>query len=80
NNFIITDQMYNDLKLLADKNKIKDDKNEADKLKSYVLLQIKALIAQKLWDTSHYFMIVNSDPSNKMIQTALNEIKKIEKQ
>lgn len=78
-NFEVTETMYNDLIALATKNNIKDENNDAEKLKSYVTLQLKALIAQKLWDTSHYFQVVNSDPSNKMIQTALEQIKKIEK-
>lgn len=75
--FEVTPQMYDNLKALAEKNGIKDEKNDAEKLKPYILLQLKALIAQKIWDTSHYFQVVNSDPTNKMIQTALSQIKSI---
>ncbi len=76
--FEITPKMYQTLKDEAFKVDIKDEDNDADDLKHFVTLQLKALLAQKLWTTTDYFRIVNADTLTNVVDIAIEEIHKME--
>ena len=74
--FVIAPQMYKDLKDEAFKVDIKDDDGDADDLKPYITLQLKALLAQKIWTTTEYFRVLNADSENNIISISLEETRK----
>lgn len=51
------------------------DKEESSSVEPFMSLQLKALIAQKLWNTNAYFEVINSE-DNQIIKTALEYINK----
>jgi carboxyl-terminal processing protease len=57
--FVVTEDMLRELVRMADEEKIEFNEEQFDKSKALVSLQLKALIAQNLFDTSEYFQIIN---------------------
>ena len=74
NSFVMTDEMYKNLLIRAEKEKI--EYTEEDKTKSFIEIELilKALIARDLWDMSEYFQIVNptDDAYKKAIEIISN--------
>ena len=70
--FEVDEQMIQDLKQLAEKEKIKYDEEEFQKSLPLIKTQLKALVARDLFDTSAYFRIMNS--YNDSYQKALEII------
>ncbi|MFI3321625.1 MAG: S41 family peptidase [Rikenellaceae bacterium] len=78
NLYSVDETIYTDLKDKATELEIvESEEGEADKLKDFIMLQLKALIAQKLWSTSEYFEVINSGSDNLMIQKAIEEIQRL---
>ena len=71
-NFIVDDRFMRDFFELAEKKDVK--KNEKEYAISEVLIraQLKALIAQKLWDQNDYYKIINK--TDKELQKAIEVI------
>lgn len=72
NSFIINDEIVNELKDLADKEKIVFNEKEYALSKPLIFLQLKALIARDLFDMNEYFVIIND--INESLQQALKLI------
>jgi carboxyl-terminal processing protease len=71
-NFVITDYVLNDMKKLATEDKIEFNEEQFNKSKNLISLQIKALIARDVFDTSEYFQIINDE--NESLKEALKII------
>ena len=70
--FVVDNSLLEDLKVQAEKEKIKFDEEQYNKSKDLISLIIKALIARDLYDTEAYFRIINH--RNKMLNKALEII------
>ncbi|MDR0743447.1 MAG: S41 family peptidase [Tannerella sp.] len=70
--FIVTEDIQQELIGMADEEKIEFNEEQFNKSKDLISLQIKALIAQNLFDTSEYFQIIND--RNDSYQEALKII------
>ncbi|MDR0394421.1 MAG: S41 family peptidase [Tannerella sp.] len=57
--FAITEDMLRELTSMAGEEKIEFNEEQFEKSKELVSLQLKALIAQNLFDTSEYFQVIN---------------------
>ena len=68
--FEVSDKMIEELNILAEKDKVTVKPEELEKSKGDIKLQIKALIARDLWDTSEYFEVINPsyDDFNKAVE------------
>ena len=73
--FIITDDILKELIAVGEENKIDFNEEQFNKSKKYISLQLKAYIAQNLFDTSEYFQIINniSDNYQKALQIINDE-------
>ena len=74
-NFKVTENILNELIALAEEDKIEFNEEQFNKSKNFISLQLKAYIAQNLFDTSEYFEIINdiSDSYLKALQIINNE-------
>ncbi|WP_455628622.1 S41 family peptidase [Parabacteroides chinchillae] len=70
--FIITDDIMQDLLNMAKEEKIEFNEEQYNRSKPLIMLQIKALIARDLYDMAQYFQIINDD--NASYQEALRII------
>ena len=73
--FIITDDILKELIEIAEKEKIEFNEEQYNKSKKFIALQLKAYIAQNLFDSSEYFQIINDIGDNylKALQIINNE-------
>jgi carboxyl-terminal processing protease len=71
-NFEVTNETMKDLQKLAAEENIEFDEAQYSKSEALMKLQIKALIARDLFDTSEYYQIINDE--NKSLQEALRII------
>ena len=62
--FIITEDILKELIEMAEENKIEFNEEQFNKSKKFISLQLKAYIAQNLYDTSEYFQIINDISDN----------------
>lgn len=60
-NFIVTDNMLEDLVKQGEKEEVKMNEEEFNKSKELLRLQIKAIIARDIWNTNEYFEIMNAN-------------------
>jgi carboxyl-terminal processing protease len=61
--FQVTESMINDLKTLAEKEKVTWDEEEYQRSKKYIKLQVKALIARNVWEMQQYYEVtLTEDP------------------
>lgn len=67
--FTVTDNMLKVLRDKADEAKVTFDQEQYDASLPLLRLQLKALIARDLWNTSEYFEIINDN--NDMLKAAL---------
>lgn len=83
--FKIDDLILNNMRELADKEKIKFDEKQSNKALPLIKAQLKALIARDLWDMNEYFQVMNATNesvrraleilNNKEYEKILNELK-----
>lgn len=79
--FIVTDEMLQELLILAKDEKIEFNEAEYARSKNLIQLQIKALIARDLYDMSEYFQIINDDiPSYTEALRLINDEKAYNKE
>ena len=57
--FFISDEVINDLVKEGEKEGVKLDSAQLATSKDLIKLQIKAMLARDLWDTSEYYKIMN---------------------
>lgn len=62
-----------DIRLAADKEKIKFDEEQYNRALPLVRTQLKALIARDLWDMSEYYQVMNA--TNESVQQALKVLR-----
>jgi carboxyl-terminal processing protease len=75
--FVVTEEMLQLLLNMADEEKITFHEEQFHQSKEFISLQIKALIAEKLFDTGTYFQIMND--RNESYQEALKIINEEER-
>lgn len=68
--FQVTEDMLQQIVKIAKEQKVELDEKGLETSKTEIQKQVKALIAQSLFSTGHYFRIVNKD--NATVQKALN--------
>jgi len=68
-NYIVDDELFSQIKLDAEKEKIPFDSVQFDISKPLIRLQIKALIARDLWEMNEYYQIM--DAENESLQKAV---------
>lgn len=73
NKFEIDDAFMADIRLAADKEKIKFDEEQYNRALPLVRTQLKALIARDLWDMSEYYQVMNA--TNESVQQALKVLR-----
>lgn len=71
-NFVVTEEMMQELLALAAEEKIAFEEEQYNRSKPLIGLQIKALIARDLYDMAEYFQVINDD--NASYQKALELI------
>lgn len=71
--FEIDDSILEQLKQLAEKEKIVFDQTQFDTSKKLIKLQLKALVARDLWDINEYYQIIDSE--NESLQKALEVLR-----
>ena len=73
--FIISEDILKELIEMGEENKIEFNEEQFNKSKIYISLQLKAYIAQNLFDTSEYFQVINdmSDNFQRALQLINNE-------
>ena len=71
--FEIDDAFMADIRLAADKEKIKFDEEQYNRALPLVRTQLKALIARDLWDMSEYYQVMNA--TNESVQQALKVLR-----
>jgi C-terminal peptidase (prc) len=73
--FIITDDILNELIEMGKENKIEFNEEQFNKSKKFISLQLKAYIAQNLFDTNEYFQTINeiNDNYQKALQIINND-------
>ena len=59
--FTVTPAMYNDLIALGEKREVSYVETDIEKSKENIGIQLKALIAQKMWTMTEYFRVVNRE-------------------
>jgi len=60
-NFVINDNLMNDFFALAEKEGVKKDDEQYPLSEKLINTQLKALIAQKLWDLTAFYKVFNKD-------------------
>lgn len=83
--FEIDEPILNNMRELADKEKIEFDEKQYNKALPLIKAQLKALIARDLWDMNEYFQVMNATNesvrraleilNNKEYEKILNELK-----
>lgn len=75
NEYVVSDKMLNELVEFAEKEKLPKNNDEFDKSKDDIKVQIKALIARDLWDTSEFFEVMNikNDAYLKALEVIAND-------
>jgi carboxyl-terminal processing protease len=68
-NFIVSDQMLEDLVKVGERNKVKPDRRELSRKKSLFQVHVKAQIARKLWNNEGFFPVINE--TNEILLQAL---------
>ncbi|MCE5332072.1 MAG: S41 family peptidase [Bacteroidales bacterium] len=68
-NYMVDDELFGQIKLDAEKEKIPFDSVQFDISKPLIRLQIKALIARDLWEMNEYYQIM--DAENESLQKAV---------
>jgi carboxyl-terminal processing protease len=58
-NFVVSDQMLEDLVKVGERNKVKADRKELRKKEKLFKVHIKAQIARKLWNNEGFFPVMN---------------------
>ena len=71
--YTIPQSLLDDLTSEATKEKIPFNKEQFEKSKSYLMLQIKALIASDVWEQDASFRILNAE--NAIVKKALDILK-----
>jgi len=73
--FVVTENMLKELIEMAEENKIEFNEEQFNKSKNNIALQLKAYIAQNIFDISEYFQIINDISENymKALQIINNE-------
>lgn len=73
--FQVTDAMIEDVKKMADKEKVTWNEEEYKRSEKYIKLQIKALIARNVWEMQQYYEVtLKEDPTiKKAIEVIGNE-------
>lgn len=67
--FVVTDEMLVDLLKMGEAEKVKYNEEQYQKSRALIALQVKALIARDLFDTTAYFRIIN--PENASFSKAM---------
>ena len=75
--FVVDDGMIQAIVVKGEKEGVTPDEKEIERVKSTIKLQLKALIAQKLWDINEYYQVVNSE--DQTIRKALEVLDDYEK-
>ena len=70
--FYITDEMLDELKLMADVEKIEFNQDEFEKCKPLLRTYLKGLIGRDIYDSETYFKVINLD--NDIFKEALRVI------
>lgn len=70
--FLVDDKMLKELTDFAEKEKVEFKEGEFEKSKALMGIQVKALIARDLWDSSEYYEIMNVE--NEALQKAIEVI------
>lgn len=68
-NYVVDDELFSQIELDAEKEKIPFDSVQFDISKPLIRLQIKALIARDLWEMNEYYQIM--DAENESLQKAV---------
>lgn len=64
--FTVDNDMTNDFKILAEKEKVEWNDEEYQRSEQFIKLQTKALIARNIWDTQQYYQVtLAEDPALK---------------
>jgi carboxyl-terminal processing protease len=71
-NFKVDDNLMNDFFALADKQGVKKNDEQYKLSEDFIKIQIKALLAQKLWDTNAFYKVINQ--GDEEIQKAVKVI------
>ena len=69
NEFVITDEMMDDFKAMAEKNGVEWNDEQYLRSEKMIKLQMKALIARNEWDMAKYYKIVSRE--DRVINKAL---------
>jgi carboxyl-terminal processing protease len=74
-NFVIDDALMNNFFALAEKEGVKKDDNQYPLSEKLIKTQLKALIAQKLWDLTAFYKVFNKDDNelNKAVEVIQND-------
>lgn len=72
-NFVVTDEMIEDIVKLGETKNVPRDEKSLEALKSIMKLQIKALVARNLWDINEYYMVESSE--DKILNEAVKALK-----
>ena len=67
--FEVDDELLNQMREMADKEKIEFNQEQYDRALPLIKTQLKALIARDIWDMNEYFQIMNK--TNKSVERAL---------
>ena len=75
NKFQVTDAMIEEIKKMAEKEKVKWNEEEYKRSEKYIKLQIKALIARNVWEMQQYYEVtLKEDPTiKKAIEVISND-------
>ena len=75
NKFQVTDAMIEEIKKMAEKEKVKWNEEEYKRSEKYIKLQIKALIARNVWEMQQYYEVTLKEDSTikKAIEVISND-------
>jgi carboxyl-terminal processing protease len=68
----VDDKIISEFLLLAEKNGVKKEEKQYALSEKLIQIQLKALIAQKMWDLTSFFAIINQE--DKEVQKAIDVI------
>ena len=71
--FKVSDAMLDDFKNLASEKEVKWDDEQFDHSEVWIMLRIKAMIAQDLWNIDKFYRVVMAE--DKMIEKAVEVLK-----
>jgi carboxyl-terminal processing protease len=74
-NFVVTDQMLNDLVEAGERNNVKADPKEVRRKKKLFKLHVKAQIARKMWGNEGYYPVINQ--TDEVFQQAIKMFDRI---